>query len=428
MAQEIRKIPLSELVLWSENPRDPVELPTDSQTKEKINQRIADKAFQKDSDWNMKSFCKQMSKGKEFHLNEIPTVSYLDDNPVVYDGNRRVLIGMLIHRVVMGFDAERETFENMLFPLELDCNVCDKQTALDIVNRMHADNRTWRTLQRDIFKHVHMEDEKSDFLIIDDATGIISQHRELNQLFVRDEIFTRDNLHKLGFSIREEELYHWHVNSEDAIKILESIIKIIRGKEVTTRVSRGKIIDVLEGKAGIKAILENTKANIGNSRPLKLDKDEDKVSARLTPRSRAKKPKLFGEKLALPPGDANDLYRDIIDLYDHFNKSAKYQHPAVFIRAGMRLLCETAWDNSHNVPDNNWETYIKTHFQDAKNKLTNDQKNTLSDNNVSGARKLIETLNTGAHDYTASKNMGKAVAISLILGQLLKIWANEHAE
>ena len=87
MRQEILNIKLEDLVLWTENPRDPI-------TPDSNDQDVANKALQdKDNKWNLSKLVAEM--GDFYDFSEIPTVVMEKGKPVVYDGNRRVLLGKI---------------------------------------------------------------------------------------------------------------------------------------------------------------------------------------------------------------------------------------------------------------------------------------------------------------------------------------------
>ena len=192
MSQEIKEIYLKDLVLWTENPRDPVDVNSSDQD-------IADRSIHDGrSRWSIKKLFAKM--GPRFDQSEIPTVAYVEEKPVVYDGNRRILIGKIINGFVsVNSDIDFSQFD---FPTIIPCNVCDIQTALEHVDRKHGDSGSWKPLERDIFKHKHMKEKKSPFLVIEEQTGFVSNNSELNQGFVKDEIFDSTNLHKMDSQLR----------------------------------------------------------------------------------------------------------------------------------------------------------------------------------------------------------------------------------
>src|SRR4051812_10156307 len=86
MSQEIQFLKIKDLVLWSENPRDPI--PTGG------DQEIADNAVVDQlSKWNLPKLAKQM--GTDYDFSEIPTVVFHGGSAVVYDGNRRMVLAKL---------------------------------------------------------------------------------------------------------------------------------------------------------------------------------------------------------------------------------------------------------------------------------------------------------------------------------------------
>ena len=86
-SQEVKNIKIKDLVLWTENPRDPID-------EKATDQDIVDIALTtRTSKWELSKLAKEM--GAYFDLSEIPTVVYHDKIPVVYDGNRRVILAKI---------------------------------------------------------------------------------------------------------------------------------------------------------------------------------------------------------------------------------------------------------------------------------------------------------------------------------------------
>lgn len=88
--QQVEYIPLDDLVLWTENPRDPLD---GDYTNDDVIRRATDGRNEKQ--WQLSKLSKEM--GDRFDLSELPTVCRIDDGPKyrVYDGNRRVILAML---------------------------------------------------------------------------------------------------------------------------------------------------------------------------------------------------------------------------------------------------------------------------------------------------------------------------------------------
>lgn len=401
MSQEIEKIHIKDLVLWTENPRDPID------TKS-TDQDIADRAISNDgrSLWSLEKLFKKM--GPRFDQSEIPTVAYVNDKPVVYDGNRRVLIGKIIHGFVEISDSDN--FTAFDFPELIPCNVCDKETALQHVDRKHADSGSWKPLERDIFKHKHMGEAKSHFLLIEEATGMISNHPKLNQVFVKDEIFTQTNLHKLGFSANNEKFQSQYEKDSDAKAVLNDVINAIESKQTTTRESRGEIEKFIG-----QALLKKKGNSFKNYNP----NHNEPTQPRKTRKSPGKSHALFGKKLLLKPGQLNNLYSDFLKL--HKDKKGYSEDFPVIIRMGLRLLCEwAAKDESMKLDE-----YIKAHFKKAHDSLSKDEKTTLATQSIKDDQGLVRLLQIGAHPYIAAANEEQTIAMSLILG---KIFENTHGK
>ena len=412
MTQEIKKIKIKDLVLWTENPRDPI----DSNAKD---QDIVDKAIEnKLSKWDLSKLSAEM--GEFYDFSEIPTVVYKDSKPVVYDGNRRIILGKIKKGLVK--TEEKKTLNLPDFPDEIPCNVCDEKTALTNIYRKHAESGSWKPLERDIFVNKFMQEKKSVFLIIEECTGIITANPHLNQRYVKDEVFKEENLKKMGFCIEKGKLKSKHTN-EEAKEILLNISQLIKDKEITTRgENRGKVFDLLNGNS--KDLIEKNKKS-----PLKEvnlpsrgydERNGSKSSQnRKTKVTKKNDSKIFGKDLFLEKGDVNNLYRAICSMYDFYikNKQSLSDLFPCLIRMSLRLLSETAGKDKGHVKIDN---YFNKYFDDAKKRLNVNDKTTLSNNSVK-KESIIQLIQTGAHNYAASKNIDQTMAISIILGEILSL-------
>lgn len=307
MGQEVRLLKLEDLVLWSENPRDPFD-------EKASDQDIVDRALDDErSKWSLPKLAKEM--GKYYDYSELPTVVFHGKRPVVYDGNRRIILGKIKHKFVSvdGFD----TVSIPSFPNEIPCNVCSRDIALQNVYRKHADTGSWLPLERDIFLHKHMKQEKTPFLIMEESTGLISANPHLNQRFVKEEIFREDILAKLGISLSGDKILSKHSSTETQA-ILEDISKKIKEKEISTRLNRGKVLEVLDPSS--QRIIEehkNHKARVANFNGASVVASGTK-KPKLSKRVRTKATEIFGGKLYLRHGGVSNLYRDIDDLYTYY--------------------------------------------------------------------------------------------------------------
>ena len=406
MNQEIKSINLKDLVLWTENPRDPID-------ENATDQDIVDKALSDDlSKWNLDKLAKEM--GSYYDFSELPTVVYHEGKPVVYDGNRRIILGKIKHGIV---NISGEVELNIPdFPEKIPCNTCSKKIALKNILRKHGDTGSWLPLERDIFLHKHMNEEKSPFLILEECTGLISSKPYLNQRFVKEEIFKEEVLKKMGFDIVEDQL-HSVYDENQAHSIFSDISKKIKDKKITTRKNRGKVLEILEPSQ--QEIIEDNKRS--KMRPLKVifaGEGEKQNKPKQSRRTKKKINNLFGGKLYLRMGEVSNLYRDISDLYIFYteNKNRLSQSFTSLIRMSLRLLCEAAAkDDSGSI-----DKYIRDYFDKAKRGLDADIKTTLSNHNVK-KNSIVQLLHTGAHNYQAAANLEQTIAVSVILGSILTI-------
>ena len=416
MSQEIKYLKVADLVLWTENPRDPI-------SSDAKDQDIVDRALSNsDGTWDINKLAKSM--GKFYDFSELPTVVYEDGKPIVYDGNRRVIIGKIYHRYVTSpveIDGMPE------FPEEIPCNVCDKDTALHSVLRKHGESGSWKPLERDVFVDKYKLGDKSDFLIMEEDMGLISGNPILNQGFVKKEIFNQSTLEKLGLKIENGVLLTQH--SKDELKtIFDDIIDKINRKIITTRTSRGKAYDILEQST--KDIIDNNKSHTFARTPKiysqdsKRTKENERDGVPVTPQANRKTKRVqgseipfFGKDLCLKAGKVNNLYRDILDLHRFYKSQKLSKSFCVILRMSLRFLCEMAsalQDSSGIKP------YIERYFDEAKKTIDHNQATLLASQNVK-KETLTQLLQTGAHGYCSSENYEQTLAISIILGAMLTI-------
>ena len=407
MPQDIKEIDINDLVLWTENPRDPIKATA-------TDQYIAERAISNDgrSRWSIKKLF--ISMGNWYDNSEIPTVVYVNGKPVVYDGNRRVLIGKIIHKCVkVKTDID---FSNFDFSEKIPCNICDKKTALKNVERKHAKGGSWKALERDIFKHKHMGEDKSAFLVIDEATGIISDNTFMNQDFVKEEIFSTVNLKDLNISV-EDGVLKTPYTSKELKEILFQIIDLVYNKDITTRKSRRKLTSLFENAdSTVKDIISNNKGNLHQPYlgPIYLA---------FTPRTPKKEISLFGKKLSLKSGKTNNLYRDLKDMHSECIKNGYSDHFPMLIRIGLRLLCEVAEvELNPQCTGKYLEKYLKRHFDEIKKEQTKDDREYLDSNDLGNLeqKKMLSLLQKSGHPSSDTITNEKTIALSTIIGKMLE--------
>lgn len=413
-SQEIQNIKIEDLVLWTENPRDPI-------SPDSNDQDVADKAFEDtDGRWNLKKLITDM--GDYYDYSELPIVVYDKGKPVVYDGNRRILLG----KIKKGFVSVPSEYDLDIskiseFPDELPCNVCSPEIALKSVCRKHSDIGSWDILGRDIFMHKYMHEPKSTFLVVDEYTGLISANVGLNKRFVKDEILTDSVLGQLGFKV-EDGVLKSNLSADGQKRVLEDLKEKINNKTLSTRKNRYNVREALDEAS--KRLIETSKNNpyVDVSA---YDKTQSGPVTPKTPRKTKRTQKrgsvLFGEIIELKVGSVNDLYRDILSIAEYYlaNKEKLSDKFPALLRMSLRLLVETAASEDKKKIDK----YIEAYFDGGKDLLSKDEKTTLSNNNVTKSS-LSQLLNTGAHNYSDSLSYDKAYAMSLIVGKMLSLSHN----
>ena len=418
--QKVEYLKVSDLVLWTENPRDPID-------KEVTDQEIADRALADEyGKWKLSDLVSEMGERYDFSL--LPTVVKIQDKYVVLDGNRRIILAKIKNKILSlkeGSDIEINELPDI--PAVIPCNVCKWEIALDSVYRKHVSSGTWQPLERDIFVYKHMKKAKSAFLVLEESTGLISKNPHLNKRFVKKEVFSDDNLRKMGFHIVNEKLQSKH-SPEETKNIFLNVSKKVKEKTISTRHKRGQIFDVLD--PSLREIIDTNKSSSWKdvSKKTHFPEDIDDKPSTPSPKKRTRRKKktqseIFGQLLYLKSSTTNDLYRDIVDLWNFYkeNKTNLSESFSALIRMALRLLCETASREACPNPKKIIiDDYINKFFDDAKKTLDKNTKTLLSTHNIT-KESLPQLLHTGAHNYKSSCNLDQTLAISLILAEMLCI-------
>ena len=339
MKQEIIPIPINELNLWTENPRDPIEV--ESSDFEIIQRALSESK----SKWDLQGLINKM--GLYYDKSELPTVVEIENKYVVYDGNRRIAI--------LKYLQDKEKFEKLNLSLyfdeeptdlisftEVPCNVCDIDTALKNIERKHTNSGDWGRLERDYFALKHLKKEKSHFISLDEQTGLITGNEKMNLRFVKDEMLTKDNLKQIGYEYKDGKFVS-NYDKKTSSRILNSIVDLVQKGIVSTRKNRKKLKEPLikhnpDLNKVIKTFDDNKKSHTltydkAKPKPKKLDK-----KPRKTQKSK-ENTTLFGKTLELKIGKVNDLYRAILNIY---NKNENDATILPIVGMSLRLITEVA--------------------------------------------------------------------------------------
>ena len=408
--QKVKEYSISRLVLWSENPRDPLPDRKSGRENDKIIRRaIADE----DGSWKLSSLLNQM--GGAYDFSEIPTVVVKGGSPIVYDGNRRVILAIIRHTpkyLKLLPSSMRKKLASFEVPNRLYCNVCPELQALDFIVRKHSQSGSWKPIQQGRFRMMY-SDRKKDKDIFPSALlqlnaltdGAIEKSNLLNQGFVETQVFKKGHLESLNISV-EEDCIKSPYTKEELRAILTDIFEKIEDDTINTR-KRPRVGEL----------------------PSLLSADVQALCS-----SRKDQPRVYTEKYTpVDPAPIeeerpiNNLYREIEALDKLITKNVGKglsEDAHIVIRMALRLLCETAWKD---LKMNYLEEYLKKYFDVAKARLCKAEKTLLSKNLSDEDPKPLEThkqllswLQDSAHTYDEStRNYRQTIAMSVLVGAIL---------
>lgn len=442
--QKVKELSISRLVLWSENPRDP--LPDRKIGRE--NARIIHRAIEDiDKSWKLLSLLKTM--GEMYDSSDLPIVVMKDGHPIVYDGNRRVILAMIKHnekylkllpssarRKLEGFDVDKKLY----------CDVCTEATALKLIMRKHADSGSWKPIQQGLFRMKYMEESPSILLLINSLTdGAIESSQMLNQRFVEEEVFTKSRLESLGISVEGDSIKSAYTKDE-LVGILRDIFKLIEEGDISTRnrPALGNLPGLLSESSQTSYSSKKDQPRVYTEKyvliePVPIEEggqEEKAVPKKRTRRVEEDETLLFGKVLYLRSGSVNNLYKEIEELDLLISKSIKKSeknksqrkgvtvNAHVVTRMALRLLCETALKD---IGMNDLGKYLERFFEDARRLLSGEEKTFLSHNLSEedpkashNHTKLLSLLQAAAHTYDESaRNYKQTIAMSVLVGAIL---------
>ena len=442
--QKVKELSISRLVLWSENPRDP--LPDRKIGRE--NDRIIRRAIEDvDKSWKRLSLLKTM--GEMYDSSDLPIVVMKDGHPIVYDGNRRVILAMIKHnekylkllpssarRKLEGFDVDKKLY----------CDVCTEATALKLIIRKHADSGSWKPIQQGLFRMRYMGESPSILLQINSLTdGAIEKSKMLNQRFVEEEVFIKGHLESLGISVEGDSIKSAYTK-EELVSILRDIFKLIEERDISTRKrpALGKLPSSLSERSQALCSSKKDQPRVYTEKYVPIEpapieegaREEKTVPKKRTRRVEEDETPLFGKVLCLRSGSVNNLYKEIEELDLLISKSIKKSeknksqrkgvtvNAHVVTRMALRLLCETALKD---LGMNKLAEYLSEYFEEARKSLSGKERKFLSHNlskvdpkAAHNHEQLLSLLQDSAHTYDESaRNYKQTIAMSVLVGAIL---------
>lgn len=437
MKQEIKKIHINQLHLWTENPRDPMDVTLSD--IDIIKNAIKDPKTK----WILPSLLKEM--GEHYDFSEIPTVVEKNGKNIVYDGNRRLAVLKYLQNKEIYQDVSGKIYfptfepEELVNLKEIYCNVCDKETALDNIERKHAKSGSWTILDRDYFLHKHRNKAKSLFLMFEEATGLVSSNEILNKRFVKDDILTKENLLSIGFKIKNNKLISMYQRS-DTKEILNILIELIETGKINTRNDQVKGSIRVKRGGELKSVIEKLSPDVkGKIAKFDDDKKQDEFSdfafQKSEEDSTSKQQRkgrqiveenvFFGGKLNLANSKVQNLYSAIDDIYDKFKDSRFFVNKLPLLGMSLRLLLDVASREIIGIDDDQaYKKLLKKAKSEMGIKKEDENFLALTNSWLDGSVNMDGIFSKYAHG-SIPVDKGNLMTLSYIVGDILKFYFNK---
>lgn len=385
-----------------------------------------------------------------YHRSAIVIVCKENGRTIVLDGNRRLAACQLLLRPELATNTRYEkevdelskiTNKQELKKVKIVIAPSRKEAEKEIWD-IHVSqlSKPWQVLQKLRMYRNLIDSGEHDIDSASSEYGVTTAQfkKELEKLFFYEQILEQiitekdgEELLKSGFnkidrlilSTNGKKLLDYSINnkgditftdrSESDKKLKQLIPYIVNQQKVPAQATQEWLVENVFSK-----IDPNFSTGKKSTEGEKKHEPTTPATQRKTAREKNKALALFGQDLVLKKGDANNIYRDVLDLHNFYSKNASKlskNFPAL-IRMSLRLLVESATPKTKGIAD-----YVNTNFENAKKQLTQDQKTTLANNSINRAKNLIQLLQSGAHNYANSANFDQTVAMSIIIGAMLKI-------
>jgi ParB-like chromosome segregation protein Spo0J len=385
-----------------------------------------------------------------YHRSAIAIVCKENGRTTVLDGNRRLAACQLLLKPELATNArDKKELEELskitnkqeLKKVKITIAPSRKEAEKEIWD-IHVSQllKPWQVLQKLRMYRNLIDSGEYDINSASSEYGVVPTQfkKELEKLFFYEQILEQirtekdeEELLKSGFnkidrlilSTNGKKLLDYSTNnkgditftdrSESDKKLKQLIPYITDPQKVSAQVTQEWLVENVFSR-----IDTNFSTSKKGATEEKKAEPLTQTTQRKTAREKNKIQALFGQDLVLKKGDINNIYMDVLDLYNFYFKNANKlskNFPAL-IRMSLRLLVESATPKPKDIAD-----YVNANFENAKERLTQDQKTTLANNSINGAKNLIQLLQSGAHNYANSANFEQTIAMSVIIGAMLKI-------
>lgn len=385
-----------------------------------------------------------------YHRSAIAIVCKENGRTIVLDGNRRLAACQLLLKPELATNArDKKELEELskitnkqeLKKVKIAIAPSRKEAEKEIWD-IHVSQllKPWQVLQKLRMYRNLIDSGEYDIDSASSEYGVTSAQfkKELEKLFFYEQILEQirtekdeEELLKSGFnkidrlilSTNGKKLLNYTTNNKGDItftdrgesdkKLKQLIPYITDAQKVSAQATQEWLIENVFSK-----IDPNFSTGKKSAAEEKTPEPATPATQRKTAREKNRTQTLFGQDLVLKKGDTNNIYMDVLDLYNFYSKNISKlskNFPAL-IRMSLRLLVESATPKTKGIAD-----YVNTNFEKAKKQLTQDQKTTLANNSINGSQNLTQLLQSGAHNYANSANFEQTVAMSIIIEAMLKI-------
>jgi len=406
---ENRKIKISELSLWDENPRFPDKY--FNQTEEElINFFLQKKNFK----------IRELAEAivNDFDLPQLEKIIVLElqDQNVVIEGNRRLTVYKLLVNPELTQDEKlRDFFKKLSNKIsidedyELECLITsEKEEALKYVDRKHNNGNFeigWGQAERDNFKarRGRASDKELFRIEISKIVKSLDLPEELKEQVLGKGYVTtffriidsKPAYDLYGFSFQDGKLLIEDKDFKEKLKVIICNVlekKSLNGKkEINTR-TLNKISDIEDYLKSIKekdsktvneVIKKHTQKDIFGEEKVNIPKISKKTKRSVKTPITKPNEIIFGRTLELKQGKVNSLYRAIEKIYDQNSKTeANLEIVLPIIGMSLRLILDVAAREYYkenkdekfdeNAPYKSFLKLIKKQFKDnGQKEITN---------------------------------------------------------
>ncbi len=451
-----RKIKISELSLWDENPRFPDKY--FNQTEEELID-----FFVKKKNFKIKELAEAIVK--YFYLPQLEKVVVLElqDQNIVIEGNRRLTTYKLLANPELTQNKKLKVFFKELSSnisinedYELECIITgDKEEALKYVDRKHNNGNFevgWGQAERDNFKARRGRASNKELFRIEMSKIVKSldipeefKEQVLGKGYVTTFfriIDSKPAYDLYGFSFQDGKLIIEDKDFKEKLKVIVYEVlnkKTLDGdKDLNTRTLNKnpekeeylKSVKKEHSEKVDEIIKKHTQKDIFGEEKVDIPKISKKTkSIKKTPITKPNE-ELFGRTLSLKQGKVNNLYRAIVKIYEQNSKTdTELEIILPILGMSLRLILDVAAREyykenndekfNENAPYKSFLKLIKKHFKDNFEK---EKSNYLALSDLISSENNLEALLAKYAHGDIEFRKQDVISNSFIIGDILELY------